>query len=283
MIREMRPQDRDALEAFLISRIDEAMFPIVNLRAHGLGNGGFASNHDHASRFWRLGDDSLVALTQGGMIMALLGVASNLGPLRQVLAGHRVTGAVGPAASVRPVLDALGLTGLPARKDADEPGFGLDLSDLRIPELPGSALVPASGAFRPVATDWRAAYHVEILGITMAEARLHAEKEMDAYIARDSLRILVVGGAPVAMTGFNATLPEIVQIGGVYTPPALRNRGYARQAVALHLAEARAAGVARAVLFAASDAAVRAYLALGFKPTRAFALVLLSYPTTIVP
>ena len=81
---------------------------------------------------------------------------------------------------------------------------------------------------------------------------------------------------PVAMTGFNARLPEIVQVGAVYTPPLLRNKGYARLAVALHLAEARETGTRHAVLFAASDAAARAYQAIGFLPTFAFALVLFS-------
>jgi predicted GNAT family acetyltransferase len=83
------------------------------------------------------------------------------------------------------------------------------------------------------------------------------------------------------VAGFNATLPEIVQIGGVYTPAALRGKGYARRAVALHLAEARAAGVARAVLFAANDAAARAYQAIGFRRADPFTLFLLATPTRI--
>ena len=76
------------------------------------------------------------------------------------------------------------------------------------------------------------------------------------------------------MTGFNAVLPEHVQVGGVYTPPEGRNRGYARRAVAIHLAEARASGVRHAVLFAASAAAARAYEAIGFQRDGSFALAL---------
>ena len=69
----------------------------------------------------------------------------------------------------------------------------------------------------------------------------------------------------------------------VYTPPALRGRGHAKAAVALHLAEARDAGVGRAVLFAASEAAARAYLGIGFQPSLEFALVLLTDPATVPP
>jgi predicted GNAT family acetyltransferase len=61
----------------------------------------------------------------------------------------------------------------------------------------------------------------------------------------------------------------------------LRNRGHARTAVALHLAEARAAGATRAVLFAATSAAVRAYLAIGFQPAADFSLVLFHAPVPL--
>lgn len=53
------------------------------------------------------------------------------------------------------------------------------------------------------------------------------------------------------------------------------------RAVALHLAEARASGVARAVLFAASDAAACAYRAIGFQPAEPFTLFLLATPARI--
>lgn len=283
MIREAGPEDRQAIEALLTRRIDEAMFPLSNLRRHGLGSGGFADTQDHALRLWWVGPESVVAITRSGMLMALLAGDADLFRLRGALSGLAVTGAVGPTQSIRPVLAALHLDGLAMRRDSDEPAFALDLSALRVPDLPGSALVPASGAFRDILTDWRTAYHVEIPGSPADEARQLAEKDIRSYVARGSHRVLVVNGDPVAMTGFNATLPEIVQIGGVYTPPALRNRGYARQVVALHLAESRAAGVTRAVLFAASDPAARAYRAVGFQQTGYSTLVLLSHPTTIAP
>ena len=88
----------------------------------------------------------------------------------------------------------------------------------------------------------------------------------------------MIDGKPVAMTGFNARLPEVVQIGGVYTPPELRGNGYAKLAVALHLIEARTAGATRAVLFAASESAARAYIAIGFQPAGQFSLLLFTNP-----
>lgn len=281
MIREAGPGDRAVVEALLTRQIDRAMFPLSNLRAHGLGDGEFASDHDHAIRVWRIGDESLVALTRGGMLLPLLAGGADLSVLRSKLEGLKVTGAVGPASSVRPVLAALGLTGIPTRLDEDQPGFAHDLASLNVPDLPGAKLVAASEGMRQLLVGWRAASSIESQGMPEDEARSRAAADIDDYLSRDSHRVLMLDGQPVAMTGFNAVLPEIVQVGGVYTPRDLRGRGYARQAVALHLAEARASGVARAVLFAANDAAARAYRAIGFQPSQPFALVLLSSAITL--
>ena len=208
---------------------------------------------------------------------------ADLSGLRAAMAGCLVSGAVGPVACVRQVLAALGLDGLPARLDRDEPGFALDLAALRMPDAAGAVLVPASDAWRDVLVAWRAAYHGDVLGTVGRQAQDRAAEEIAGYIAEGSHRVLLRDGQPVAMTGFNARLAEIVQVGGVYTPPALRGRGHAKAAVALHLAEARDAGAARAVLFAASEAAARAYLGIGFQPSLEFALVLLTDPATVPP
>jgi len=121
---------------------------------------------------------------------------------------------------------------------------------------------------------WRTEYHHEVLGTPKAKAAKLAEADITSYIEKDSHRILMVDDQPVAMTGFNATLPSVVQIGGVYTPPDLRGRGYARLALALHLQEARVKGVAKSILFAASTAAVRAYMSLGYQRAGEFSLVI---------
>lgn len=280
MIREQGPDDRAAVEGLLTARIDQAMFPLTNLREHGLGQGDFPSPHDHATRIWRTGN-SLIALTRAGMILPLLDGSPDLTELPATLNGLTVIGAVGPSTSVRPVLKALRLDRHPTFTDRDEPGFGLDLASQSVPGVPGTTLRPITPADLPLVTGWRETYIGEVMGSTGPEARAKAETDIASYLARDSHRLLIHHDKPVAMTGFNAILPEIVQVGGVYTPPDLRNRGYARTAVALHLAEARAQGCTRAVLFAATPAAARAYIAIGFQPAADFALVLFRQPVTL--
>jgi predicted GNAT family acetyltransferase len=80
------------------------------------------------------------------------------------------------------------------------------------------------------------------------------------------------------MTGFNAALPDIVQIGSVYTPPEFRGQGHARRALALHLAQARDQGVTTAILFASGPAAVRAYQSIGFRQIGEYAQVAFAKP-----
>lgn len=92
------------------------------------------------------------------------------------------------------------------------------------------------------------------------------------YLAAGSHVALMAGDIPLAMTGFNAQIADMVQVGHVYTPPARRGRGHARRAVALHLA---ASGVRRATLFSANGAAARAYRATGFRQIGDWALILL--------
>jgi predicted GNAT family acetyltransferase len=108
-----------------------------------------------------------------------------------------------------------------------------------------------------------------------------AASDIDSYIATDTHRVLYEGDRPVAMTGFNATLPEAVQIGAVYTPPADRSRGLARRAVAMHLQEALAGGVTDAILFAASPQACKAYEAVGFARKGDYAILVYEEPQVI--
>lgn len=280
MIRDAKAAELPEITAFLTARMDEAMFPLANLRAHGLIEGAFASPEDHALRVWRIGR-GLLALTRAGNILPYLDGSPDLSGLRSALRGQTIAGVIGPTASARPVIATLGLDRLPAATDRDEPGFGLPLADLRLPDLPGTTLRPLTPADLPLVTDWRQTYIGEVLGTFGAKARSKAKTDLAFYLSRDSHRLLIRDGQPVALTGFNATLPEIVQIGGVYTPAPLRGKGYARRAVALHLAEARAKGVTRAVLFAASEAAAQVYQSIGFQPTGTFTLFLLANPAQI--
>lgn len=278
-MRAAEARDLPALTAFLGARVETSMFPLGNLLGHGFGSDG-----PRQMRFWIAGDPptGVVGLSGAGMILPQIDPAEARAAAR-ALAGLSVAGLAGESAQLRALIPALGLSDTSFRMNHDEPQFSLSLADLVLPECSGLHLVPAAEADRDLLVGWRADYDVEVLGGTPDAARAEAERTIDGWIAAGSHRVLLRDGTPVAMTGFNASLPGIVQIGGVWTPPALRRQGLARRAVALHLAEARDRGVSRATLFSASDHAARAYRALGFVQTGRFTLTLLRDPQEVRP
>jgi predicted GNAT family acetyltransferase len=97
-------------------------------------------------------------------------------------------------------------------------------------------------------------------------------------MAENHREILMDGDTHVAATAFNAALPQTVQIGAVYTPPALRGKGHARRA---HLAQARTTGVRRATLFASAQNAIAGYAAVGFKHIGDWVLAIFKTPQVV--
>ena len=282
MIRAAVADDAPALEAFLARHPESSMFLRQNLAAHGPEGG----SHAHAARFWWRDDGGelagVVALTTQGMLLMQVPGVQALAALRQALAGERIHGMNGEAGQVARLRGALGLADVPCSLDRSEPLYRMALADLRLPGAGDLQLRPATPADAGLLTGWRADYLVETLGAAEGpHTEADAAAQVSALTALDRLRVLEQAGTPVAMTSFNAVLPDIVQIGGVFTPPARRGRGHARDAVALHLAEARAAGAQDAILFASGPPAMRAYEAIGFRRIGGYQLVFFTDPAQV--
>ncbi|SFR97819.1 GNAT family N-acetyltransferase [Yoonia litorea] len=276
---EATPEDQEAIEAFLTSRITTSMFQLSNLRRYGMAGG-----HPRAMRFWLSFRDGKITdalgVSQEGMVFPQC-PSGPWGEAAVVLAGQTVKGMLGEAGQVAVLRRFLQLNPDAKALDTVDPLFTLPLSDLVLPDIAGFALIPIGATHRDIAVSWRRAYIEEVMPIPGEDPQTKAEADIAMYMQGESHRILLSDGAPVAMTGFNAVMDEAVQIGGVYTPPDLRCRGYARRAVAMHLREARVKGAQMSVLFAASDNASRAYEAVGFR--RAGDYAVLVYETPQVP
>ncbi len=173
---------------------------------------------------------------------------------------------------------ALGDGARPAALEAPEGLFAVDLARLAVPK----ALL--SGAVRsrrprdedlPLLCAWRAAYRRDVLDEPSGQPNeAAARQDIRMLHATRSHWLLDAEGCPVAYSAFNARLLEIVQVGGVWTPPERRGRGFARAVVAASLIEAREEGVRRAVLFTENPAARRAYEAIGFRKVGDYGLVI---------
>ena len=283
-VRSLRRGDEAAVEAFLQARLDSSLFLLSNLRAAALEDDGEVYSGAWAAAFEQAAIVGVAAHFWNGVLVVQAPRELDA-VVRAALraSGRPLAGISGPYPQVRAARASLAPAAAVAMHHEAEL-FSLVLSDLRVPEaLARGALRSASPAppLIPRLADWRVSYAVETLRATRSDAlRAACEKEVRQLVEEGNAFVLLEGEAPVAFSAFNARLPEVVQVGGVYTPPELRGRGYARAVVAGSLLAARRARVARAVLFTEreNEPARRAYLALGFRPTGDYGLVLFASP-----
>ena len=99
---------------------------------------------------------------------------------------------------------------------------------------------------------------------------------IDRYLGGGSrgLRLWEDGGRVVSLAGFGGPTPRGIRVGPVYTPPELRNRGYARALVADLSAERLAAGRRYCFLFTdlSNPTSNRIYQQIGYEPVRELAI-----------
>ncbi|HEU4578345.1 MAG TPA: GNAT family N-acetyltransferase [Polyangiaceae bacterium] len=287
--RLLLPADAALLEAFLAQHRDSSMFLRSNARHGGLVDRGKYLQATYVGCFH---DGALVGVAAHCWNGMLLVQAPGAGLAETVCAAVKhsrrgVNGFSGPLDQIRAARRALALDQVPTQLEEQESLFALQLSELSVPEAlrDGSLQCrPPLPQERQLLGDWRLGFDIESLNVKPSEsARKRAGESVDAQIAAGNAWVVIAGGAPVSYSAFNAALPDIVQLGGIYTPPEQRNRGYARAAVAGSLLAARARGVTRAVLFTKNPSAMRAYEAVGFRRIGEYGLVLLARPAPSGP
>jgi uncharacterized protein len=282
-LRVLLPGDEPALFAFLEPYIDSSLFFFSNVEQAGLDYRGEPLQGAYVARYNPAGDITAVASHSWNGNVMVQGDDGLEQAARHVVAvsGRAVGGIIGPWSLACRARTALGLDETRAAHDGRELLFALSLDELQMPELlsrPDVSLRhPTAAEAADLLGGWRADYHVESLGAARTpELETAAREQVHSWRAAGTLWVLTVGTEVVAMSGFNAETRGIVQIGGVFTPPARRRRGYARAAVAASLQLARARGATRSILFTAEVnlAACRAYTALGYRVVSDFGLLL---------
>ncbi len=286
-IRELTADDRSALIRFLKPHTEQTLFLQYNILRGGLTYEGKPGQ----SIFWGLFEGreitAVLSLSWNGYLQVFAPKA--IDQFCEVLTAFLrreeriVCGINGLAQYVRQMLLSLGLTQHPKSIDNDEDLFSLNIGNLQIPidRKPGLKLREVLHSDLELLVEWQIGYAVETLGyIEDKKLREGTQKRIEALIKLkpSDVRILEYGGSPVSRTNFSASTPDAVMLGGIWTPPELRNKGYARTAIAAHLLEVAKTGVSKAVLFTSSPAATKVYKSLGFKAIGLFGFVIFDPP-----
>jgi len=99
---------------------------------------------------------------------------------------------------------------------------------LPVSTVPGR-MRPIEEKDRALLQEWYAGFHRET-GNEEPDQE-HVQKQVEAYLTADSmqrgLKIWEVDGRPVSMAGYAGPTPNGIRVGAVYTPSALRKKGYA--------------------------------------------------------
>ncbi|WP_426104405.1 GNAT family N-acetyltransferase [Massilia sp. TSP1-1-2] len=277
MIEISRVHDAFELDAFLTLHAHSSAYLRSELRR---ATGAFFVARDQGR--------IVAAATQAPSGMVLLQAPQCAGAVATAVlndSARRLAGFFGPLVQVRSALRDMGLGQVGLLKDTAEDLFALALADLRVPAILAQEQVRCRVA---VESDfehlvaWRYAFRQATLNDAPGEkTMLTSGADIAALLPAGSLFILE-GEQALACCSFNARLPRMVQIGNVWTPPALRGHGYARAVVAGALAIARDAGVVEAVLATgrSNAAAQAAYRAIGFNVVGDYATVTLAPWTT---
>ena len=144
------------------------------------------------------------------------------------------------------------------------------------PAPPGRAR-PATTADRGLVAAWLAEFHAEA-GSLAERDRAEQATAAARTIDRGTLIIWEDGGAPVSMAGASRQVAGMARVGPVYTPPALRRRGYAGAATAAVTQAALDAGAGEVLLFTdlANPVSNSIYQRLGYEPVQDHVLMAFS-------
>ncbi len=288
-IRILQSGDEAALEAFLLPQIDSSMFLIGNMRRSGLVDKGEPYTGTYAAAFAQGTMVAVVAHYWNNNLVLQAPIHVDALWRAAIQASQRpIAGLIGPVAQVRAARHTLAIDASQLQQDETDKLYSLPLQDLVVPaslssgEVRGRRMAPGD---LELISEWRVGYEVEAMGEQYSAALRESCREgAKSLLAEGRTWVLEAGGVPVACSSFNAAIEEAVQIGGVWTPPELRRRGYGRAVVAASLLDAWREGVQKAILFTAESniAAQRAYEALGFGHIGGYCLALLRSPLQAV-
>lgn len=267
MIRQVTATDAEAIERFLVTVPDSSMILRSNLRTGGFEYSGQPYQGTYVASFEGEAVTGVACHAwNGNIVLQAPDNAPELAKRVLEISKRELEGFIGVWEQVEACRLSFGFA---------ESEFNLlvreVLMSVRVAEIaPVGGVRLAALSDLELLVKWGVDFDREALFEETPPAEWRANFERG--IAAKRWFVLEESGALRAMGAFNARTPDAVQLGGIYTPPEGRNRGAARRLVAGMLKQS---GVERGVLFAKDPAAIRSYLAVGFRECGNYGLAFL--------
>lgn len=283
-IRLLKIQDTKALEEYLAPHKAECMFICSNLKAAGIEYRGsdfegeyfgcFDTNDQLQGVIVHYWNGNVMMHTESNDILEklILNFKENI--------RRPVAGVLGPNIQAESVIENLGLSGVSFSINSNEGLYEINLKALNEPSMPEAMkVVSAQDMSKSILIEWMKNYDIEALGALNDEAlEKQVQKHWNLRLKKNDSWVLVLDETPVALSAFNARFEDMVQVGPVWTPPEYRNKGFARLLLAYTLQQEKLKETKQAILFTDNPAAIKAYLAIGFKKIGNYRLALLEKP-----
>jgi uncharacterized protein len=271
MYQKLSQSDFDIFDDFLKTRAETSMFLRSNAKKVGLD---YEQNQPYKAHYYGAFQEGhlqgVIAFCWNGNILIQcppLSLLENLlNFIKDDLPHFKIKGVIAPSLQCNKLKEHLKVKDENINFQCVDVVLALNLKDIKIP-MPlqsgeYSLRYPQENELNKLAK-WRVAYEKESFdAVTSYES---AFQEISSEHQNDELFVLEHECQIVSMAAYNAKLPDIVQIGGVYTPPSLRRRQYARSAVAGALLKAYGNGIQNSVLFSNNVFAIKSYESLGYK------------------
>ena len=274
MIRQAVPGDEAALRAFLEPRAITSLYLLANLERFGLE----PTDHKNATTYFANWHDDhvtgVIGVTQAGY--GLVQAPDHASDLASCLAERPLLGVLGLPDHVAAVLGALHLTTVEFIAHDDEPLCAMELRDLPPPD---HGLRQPTEADRDLLTMWIADFLLVTRQCPTLDAALAgAISRVDAAINEGDVWLWCPEGVPLGSVGINARAGNLVHVGAVYVPPEHRCKGIAEAMIRALVRQCGQDGAHKAVLFANSPSAERAYVRAGFARIGRFRIALFAQP-----
>jgi len=269
IVRRIQPEDVPQVRSFLKERLAVSLFLLNNLEQGGLEDRGERLQ----GRYWLAIDDQgeiqgVLAHYWNNMVLPV--IEAGLPQLANALVKERnrpIQGIIGHMGNVRGLQAALQLKDEQFRLQSEEVLYQLNLADMELKTGEGNARLATESDITQL-VQWRIAYSQEALNEPASEQQAQQSHDnIVAMVKDETLWVLEVDNQPVAMTGFNSKVAGAVQVGGVYTPPEFRSRGYGRHLVSASLAAEYEQGSQISILFTdqGNTPARKAYESIGYR------------------